>query len=103
MLTQPTLYQNNLSKELDALLWEHVGGSAYTTEILEEIMLAYNQTLIEVCKEEGVPYIDIASILPKDKSVFYDDCHFNISGCEMVSEIVFEKIIKLYMGKHKAL
>jgi len=102
MLTQPTLYQNNLSKELDALLWEHVGGSAYTTEILEEIMLAYNQTLIEVCKEEGVPYIDIASILPKDKSVFYDDCHFNISGCEMVSEIVFEKVIKLYMGKHKA-
>jgi hypothetical protein len=83
------------------LLWESVDNSAYTSKVLEEIMSAYNQTLIEVCKEEGIPYIDIASMLPKDTSVFYDDCHFNISGCEMVSEIVFERVIKLYMNRRK--
>lgn len=98
-LTQPTMYRSDIPKELDELFWEHAGTTAYTAQILEKIIGAYNQALIEVCIEKKVPYLDIASILPRDDSVFYDDCHFNIRGCEKLSEILFKEVVKLYIGK----
>ena len=49
---------------------------------------AYNRAMIEVCRDEGVDCIDLASLLPKDTSVFYDDFHFNIPGCEKIANIL---------------
>jgi lysophospholipase L1-like esterase len=101
MLTQPTMYKKNLPEELEDLIWEHVGRlKAYTTSTLEMIINIYNEAMIEVCREEGVPYIDMASLLPKDTTVFYDDCHFNISGCEKVAAILTEYFYDIYAKKY---
>ncbi|MBN1871982.1 MAG: SGNH/GDSL hydrolase family protein [Candidatus Omnitrophica bacterium] len=97
MITQPTLYGKDLPSELDGLIWEHVGRSgAYTTSVLESIMNRYNDSMIEVCIDEGVPYIDMASLLPKNTTVFYDDCHFNVSGCERVAKILSDYFRDIY-------
>lgn len=96
LLTQPTLWQAGLSKELTALLWEHKDReAAYTPEVLEKMTAAYNEALIEVCIKYNVPYLDLASALPHDTSVFYDDCHFNISGCGKIADLLSPVVIKL--------
>ena len=87
MLTQPAMWSKELSPELRALLWQHTSeNAAYAAEVLEQILDSYNLAMIEVCQEEQIPCLDLASKLPKDITVFYDDCHFNVSGCQKVAE-----------------
>ena len=72
---------------------QHTTDGAYPPNILEEIILSFNQSLQKECCEQGVICVDLASMLPKDSSVFYDDCHFNISGCEKVATILCDALI----------
>jgi lysophospholipase L1-like esterase len=96
MLTQPSMWRDNLPQGLGNLLWEHVDQkSAYSAEVLEQVLRAYNIAMLDVCKEEGVSCIDLDTLLVKDTSVFYDDVHFNIPGCNRVSEILSDEICEL--------
>ncbi len=99
LMTQPTMWQENLPSELERLLW--FGGigdfmntpnqSYYSVEALEEGITKYNEVTLKLCSEnEHIECIDLASKLPKDTSVFYDDVHFNEQGAELVANIVFE-------------
>jgi lysophospholipase L1-like esterase len=89
LLTQPTMWRSDLPEKLHDLCWQHVGENmAYTTDVLAKLERLYNRSLIDVCKKEKISYVDIASMLPKDESIFYDDCHFNIDGCESVANIL---------------
>ncbi len=102
MLTQPTMWKKNLSPELENLLLEYVDENrAYTTETLERIINIYNAITIDVCKKEGIPYIDLSLLLSKDISTFYDDCHFNISGCEKIAKILADFFISTTSLKEK--
>ena len=87
-LTQPTLYRADLAPELASLLWEYTDEGAYTPAALESLMAAYNATLMAACKEHGVECLDLAALVPKDTSVFYDDCHFNGQGCDRVAALL---------------
>ena len=49
---------------------------------------------VRVCREEGVDCIDLASMLPKDTTVFYDHCHFNIEGCRKIAGILLDFFVK---------
>ncbi|MEX0715539.1 MAG: SGNH/GDSL hydrolase family protein [Planctomycetaceae bacterium] len=90
LLTQPTRFARGLPPEVaDTFVSQHHTG-AFTPEAYAELLDAYNGVLLEVAAEEGVPAIDLASMLPKDGTVFYDDCHFNISGCAQVAAILVE-------------
>ena len=44
--------------------------------------------MLDVCREEGVDCLDLAALIPKDTSAFYDDCHFNIAGNAKVAAAV---------------
>jgi len=88
LVTQPTMWRADLPKELDDLLWEQTNDAAYTTRVLAEMMAEYNKVLIEVAKETNTRYLDLANQLPADTTVFYDDCHFNDSGCNKVAEAI---------------
>lgn len=90
MMTQPTLWRADLPEALSRLLWEHAGSAAYSPGALAETMAAYNRVLLDVCEQTGTPCLDLAARLPKDDSVFYDDCHFHDAGCRKVSLIVSE-------------
>lgn len=95
-VTQPVLWKPGLSKQLKALLW--FGGVGdfrqshereyYSVDALAEGIRLYNKTLIQTCAERGIECFDLASILSKDTTVFYDDCHFNESGSEKVAELL---------------
>jgi hypothetical protein len=95
-LTQPTLWKLGMTKEEKQLLWFGWSGDRekakvgpyYSVEALSVGISEYNGVLRSVCRERKVPCIDLASMLPKDTTVFYDDCHFNESGAQKVAEII---------------
>jgi lysophospholipase L1-like esterase len=93
LMTQPTMWRGGLPQDLDALLWlggvgdfqKESGKPYYSVTALEKAMKAYNDTLLRVCRERRLECLDLASLLEKDTTVFYDDAHFNESGARKVA------------------
>lgn len=100
-MTQPTMWKRGLPKELEALLWfggignfqEESGKVYYSWEALENGMKKYNAALLKICQEKHVECIDLAPLLEKDTTVFYDDVHFNESGARKVSKALSNHIL----------
>jgi len=94
LLTQPTLWRDDLNAEEEAAIWlggtgdfQEVPGQPYfTAAALRTAMEAYNRTLLEVCAAGLAECFDLASVLPKDLSIFYDDVHFTELGSRLVAE-----------------
>jgi lysophospholipase L1-like esterase len=99
LVTQPTLYRKDLPENLQQLLHESVADGAHTVEVMAEMMDAFNRTLIDVSRESRVDYIDLASMLPKDTSTFYDDAHFNDSGSDKVATAIAGFMASRISGK----
>jgi len=90
-MTQPSLWRTDLTDKEKELLWcgwieSQKSGRYYTIRALMDGMQRYNDTLLDVCRKRGVECIDLARIVPKDTSAFYDDLHFNESGNALVAE-----------------
>jgi hypothetical protein len=88
LMTQPSIYRRDLPEDMQRLLWNNQYASAFSAEALETMMAAFNRTMLGVCREEGVDCLDLAALIPKDTSAFYDDCHFNIAGNAKVAAAV---------------
>jgi lysophospholipase L1-like esterase len=100
-LTQPAMWRADLPPELNDLLWfGAIGGGLgnqsvkakeyYSIEALQAGMDRYNETLLNICQERQVDCLDLAALLPKDTSVFYDDVHFNEHGASQVAQLLAE-------------
>jgi lysophospholipase L1-like esterase len=97
-VTQPAMWRADLPEELEALLWfggigpfqDEPGMPYYSAKALAEGIDLYNATLLETCRERRVECLDLAAVLEKDTSVFYDDVHFNESGARRVATAVAE-------------
>ncbi len=97
-MTQPTLWKADLAEKLKDNLWLGWIGPFqgkkpmvyYTVRALSEGMERYNSALLQVCKKRQVECIDLAALLPKDMTTFYDDEHFNETGAARVAEILAE-------------
>ncbi len=109
-LTQPTMWRPDLPESLNTLLWmggigdfQGVSGRPYySARALESGMDAYNNALLGICQERRIECFDLASMLRKDTTVFYDDAHFNDSGARQVAGILSEYMLKrdLFGGPH---
>jgi lysophospholipase L1-like esterase len=98
-MTQPSLYRAGLSDQEKGLLWQSSPRGTFQPETLEAILDKYNGAVIDVCKQEGVDCIDLASLMPKDASNFYDDFHFNVNGCRRVAQVVTDYLAKKVTGQ----
>ena len=98
-LTQPSMWRANLSPYEKSLLWfgwvrrdGKLLGYASVTE-LAKAMEAFNRELLSVCRLDELECLDLAPLVPKNTSAFYDDVHFNEGGARMVSQILIEYLI----------
>jgi lysophospholipase L1-like esterase len=91
-MTQPTLWRPGLTESEKGLLGggDCGNGSYYSIQALNTGMKKYNEKLLEVCSNRGIECIDLASQLPQDASVFYDDAHFNENGARLVAATIAE-------------
>jgi hypothetical protein len=71
-----------------------VGKEYYSVEALATAMGLYNETLMKVCEERQVECLDLASLVPKDTTTFYDDAHFNERGARRVTETLASYLIR---------
>ncbi|KYG80143.1 GDSL-like lipase/acylhydrolase family protein [Roseivirga ehrenbergii] len=96
LITQPVLWHENMSDFEEQLtifgIPPTIDGYTYSTKALAEGMELYNDRLRMVADEMNVTIIDLAEVLPKDTSIFYDYCHFNLEGAERVADTVYDHL-----------
>ncbi|MBL7960814.1 SGNH/GDSL hydrolase family protein [bacterium] len=92
-MTQPTIWSDSMNKTLNKFLWfgwtydckNQEYCSYYSTKAIAQAMASYNAILLATCKDMGVPCLDLANLLPKDTTIFFDDMHFNENGSQQVA------------------
>lgn len=57
-----------------------------------KMMEAYNKAMSEYCISAGIPCIDLASRLPKNETLFYDQIHYTNAGADAIAEILYTEI-----------
>jgi lysophospholipase L1-like esterase len=91
-LTQPALWKVGITPAEEQLLWlggtgrfqEEPGHEYYSPAALARAMAQYNEVMLKVCRENQLSCLDLASRVPRDTSMFYDDVHFTEQGSAFV-------------------
>ena len=63
-----------------------------TGKLKWEILERYNDVTREVGQEAGVPVIDMAILLPKNTTFFYDYIHYTKQGADAVAQILHQQL-----------
>lgn len=101
-LTQPSIWRDGLSQDELESLWTGAKGDLfnyevlppfYAPEVLEVLLDQFNRVMLEVCKQEGVECIDVASKVPKSGDMFFDDCHFTELGSVTVAKAIVSYLV----------
>lgn len=96
-LTQSVLWNSNMDSfelALSVRPSQRAKRKYYTPNALQNGMKLYNDCLRKVALEEQIPIVDLATLLARDTSVFYDYCHYNQGGNETISEQVFSVLLE---------
>lgn len=95
-MTQPLLFEDNEH-------WRSIQGGSYwfggtdsdfSAATYWLMLNTLNNDLIEVCEREGVAYIDLASMIPHSKDIFYDSMHLTELGAAMVGDRAADYLIE---------
>ncbi len=98
-LTQPSLWRQDLtSEERRLLLFGWVGSKSKPKGYLSvpdsmRSLDGFNRTLLEVCRQESLECFDLAAVVPKRTSAFYDDVHFNEGGARVVARTLADFLL----------
>jgi lysophospholipase L1-like esterase len=60
-----------------------------------QLLQKYNAITVLVAQQSDVPYIDVASIMPKSSEYFYDLTHFNNAGAIKMASIIAPKLAEI--------
>ena len=102
LVTQPSMWRSDLSAaDRDLLWWGGIGDyrkdandrDYYSVSALADGMEQYNQVLLDLCHERHTECLDLARLLPRDRSVFVDGVHFNENGARLVARQIADRII----------
>jgi len=92
MLTQPSMYSEKYSDYHESLFWAGFTSPDrthyYSISVLNEMLSKYNDVIKDVASLRSLDLIDLDSVLSKDTTTFYDDCHFNENGASKVAELI---------------
>lgn len=100
LMTEPSVYQENLPREIDEKLWMGWLGATrslrinLSPEFLFREMDRFNNAVRELSRKDAVELIDLEREIPKDLEHFYDDVHFTPRGAQRVAEIITSYLLK---------
>ncbi|HEX6737044.1 MAG TPA: SGNH/GDSL hydrolase family protein [Vicinamibacteria bacterium] len=90
-LTQPTLWQDPMPPELEALTWfRPIPGTTRTVSSpeLARGMAAFNEAMLAFCRQRSLECLDLAAQVPKAARYFFDDEHLTEAGADRVAQAV---------------
>ncbi len=95
LMTEATLYKPDMNpEEIDQMWAGWIGprdlNAYFSARVLGFVMDAHNKLLLEICAEEKIDCIDLASALPKSTDVFFDHVHFTDYGSSLVADELVE-------------
>lgn len=99
-MTQPSMYREEMTPTEEALLWagwvqQEDGTLGYVPySELSGAIRGFNDSLISVCRQEGLDCFDLDRKIPKDTNAFFDDVHFNENGARLVAGAVSQELIE---------
>ena len=101
LITQPSMWRDDLTAGEDGLLWlgsadgwppNLVNGPYYAVGAMQAMLDLYNDALRRIARDEKTAIIDLADLVPRDTTTFYDDVHFNEGGAERAARIIAEAL-----------
>lgn len=94
-MSQPAFF----SDDKIALLFGHEEHNKHILypkkEELQRSFELYNKIIEDVAKEEGVYFIDMATLMGKDETLFFDMVHFTPKGIQRFGEIYARELKKI--------
>lgn len=95
-MTQPLLYEDNdyWRGRKGGSYWFGGPDSEFSAASYWLILNTLNNDLIEVCEKEGAAYLDLASLIPHSRDVFYDSMHLTEYGAALVGEKAADFLIE---------
>lgn len=99
-VTQPYVWSDDMDEAtLNQIYAGFIGSDIsspetkwYTTNALEQGLSAYNATLLETCRNDGLICADAAGLIPREAQYFYDDFHLSEKGAAKLGEIVADRL-----------
>ncbi len=95
-MTEPFIYQKNLSSEIDEKLWMGYIDEAdvnLSNEFLLREMNRFNDTTRKLSQKHGIELIDLEREMPKDLKHFYDDVHLTPLGAKRAADVIASYLV----------
>ena len=71
-----------------------VSGAGLPGLLQWRVLELYNDVTREVAAAHGLNLIDLAQLVPKDSSLFFDWIHYSNLGAEVVAELVANALLE---------
>jgi hypothetical protein len=105
-VTQPFIWSDRMSEAARQQIYAGFIGPDpqspetkwYTTEALRVGLSAYNATLLDTCRSDGLSCVDAARLFEGHEDYFYDDFHFSPEGAAAIGALVADDIKKHLPG-----
>lgn len=95
LMTQPAMYGDGADPatgiDIGSRAFQDGGPAREQWRILE----LYNDVTRSVAAERGVHLIDLASLMPKDSTYYFDWWHFSIAGAREVARLVADHLVPM--------
>lgn len=95
-MTQPSLWEDSdyWRGIQESYYWRPGENSRLSAATVWKMLEIFNSELISICSSEGIPCMDLASMVPHSSDYFYDGMHFNEAGAQLVSDLLADFMIE---------
>ncbi len=92
LMTQANRITGRPDPVVAAYIGRYGSDTGISYEDFKKLYDAFNETIGEVGRREGVMVIDLAREVPPDKKYLYDMVHFNDTGSEMAAKLIASRL-----------
>lgn len=91
-ITQPALFGKGIDNITKVNLETIKLGANQNGLLMWRLRELYNDVVRELCGQEGILVIDLATDMPKNSTYYYDFGHFTNEGAHKAAEIIFNAL-----------
>ena len=90
LMTQPTTWNSTISTNIKKCHWMTKANETkrYSEVDLENLMSKFNNVTKSIADKHKLLLIDLEEIIPASEEYFFDDCHFNNGGADLLSNLL---------------
>lgn len=95
-MTQPSLWEDSdyWRGIQESYYWDASENHRLSAATVWRMLDIFNSELRSICHSEGIPCLDLASMVPHSPEFFYDGMHLNEAGASLVSDLLSDFIIE---------